>query len=116
MLGFSPRTTEDARTRLAAPRSEVELVAGELHDETQLTLAEERLDVAYDASAASDRDPVADLQWVLAAEVAGGDHFVAAAKLVQLIRNRRVAPPRPPRYAPDRISRVGQLRSLDGGK
>src|ERR671930_315949 len=73
-----------------------------------------RLDVAHDAGAAPDRNPFANFERLLAAQVSGGDHLVAAPELVPVVRHRRVAPPRPPRYAPERISLVvSPARSTD---
>jgi hypothetical protein len=66
--------------------------------------AEERLDVVHDPCVAADRDPLADLEWLLAAQVTRRDHLVAAPKLVSVVRHRRVPRPQPPRCARARIS------------
>jgi hypothetical protein len=80
-------------------------IARELDDQVQLPLAKNRCDVAHDPGAGADRDPLADLERLLAAEMRLRSPH-RTPELVPVVRHRRVAAPRPPRYAPQRISLV----------
>src|SRR5205085_11893745 len=48
-----------------------QVITQELHDQAQLPLAKQWFDRAHDPAAAADRDPLADLERLLAAEMAG---------------------------------------------
>lgn len=93
--GLLLKPTFRAAPRRAASASEArsaaELVTRELHHKTKLGLPKERLDVANNPGMAADRDPLTDLKRLLAAEVAGRNHLIAAPKLVPVVRHRSVA-------------------------
>jgi hypothetical protein len=57
----------------------------QLHNEAHLSFPEQRLDYADDPGLAADLDSIADLERLLAAEVAGRDHLVAAANLIAVV-------------------------------
>ncbi len=51
----------------------------------QLTLTQQRLDAAHDPRPATDHDPITDLERLLAAQVTGRDHLLAAAQLIPVV-------------------------------
>jgi hypothetical protein len=54
-------------------------------EKAQLGVAWQRLDRAYDRVLAADLDSIAHFERLLAAEVAGRDHLVAAAELAAIV-------------------------------
>jgi hypothetical protein len=64
----------------------VDLVAGELYDQTEFVLTEKWLYAPHDPGAPADHDPLADLERVFTAHVAGRNDLVAAAQLVAIVR------------------------------
>ena len=76
--------TTDADHRATPRDARLGQVAHELHNHPQLLLAQERLDRPDDPGMSADLQPVADLERLLAAQVAGGDHLVATPQLVAI--------------------------------
>src|SRR5207253_1522167 len=68
------------------------VITQQLHDQTQLPFAKQRLDRAHDPVVAADRDPLADLERLLATEVPGRDHLLAAPELVAIVRQSTRTP------------------------
>jgi hypothetical protein len=68
--------------RAASCALDVKLFAPELHHQAKLAFAEQRFDRAHDPGTAADHDPLADLMWLLPAEVAGHEYLVSATKLI----------------------------------
>jgi hypothetical protein len=56
----------------------------ELNDQTKVVLAEHGLDGPDDAVLAAYQYPVADLKWLLAGKMTGGDDLVAVPELVSV--------------------------------
>ena len=56
-----------------------------LQDETQLGFPQQRLDRADDRWLAADLESISDFQRLLAAEVSGREHLLAAAELVAIV-------------------------------
>jgi transcriptional regulator with XRE-family HTH domain len=52
-----------------AERLRIDALAPQLHDEAQLAFPQQRTDRAHDPSVAADRDPLADLERLLAAQI-----------------------------------------------
>src|SRR5579884_153589 len=100
LVRFGRASNDQALLKLALE------IASELNDQAQLLLGEERFDVAHDPGAPVNREPLADLERLFAAEVAGRDHLITAPELVSVVRHRRVPVPRLPRYACESISLV----------
>jgi hypothetical protein len=63
----------------------VNVFAPQLHDQSQLVLAEQRLDAADDPGPAGDHDPLSHLHGSLTAEISGRDHLLTAAQLVPVV-------------------------------
>jgi hypothetical protein len=72
----------------------------------QLGFTEQRLDRAHDRVLAADLDSIADLERLLAAEVAGRDHLVGAAELIAIVD--------PSQRRPGRYALAHPLRSVLG--
>jgi hypothetical protein len=81
-------------------------LAPELNDQPQLALAQDRLDRADDSGLPGDLDPLADLEWLLVAEVAGRDDLVAATQLIAIFERRHRTRPRYARQATAPTRRV----------
>ena len=60
-------------------------IAHELNDQAQLAFAQWRLDRAHDPGLAAEVDPLVDLEWLLAAQVAGRDHLLAPPELIAIV-------------------------------
>ena len=60
-------------------------IAQKLQDETQLGFPQQRLDRADDRWLAADLESISDFQRLLAAEVSGREHLLAAAELVAIV-------------------------------
>ena len=61
----------------------VDGVSGQLYDQTKLVLTEEWVCAGYDSGSAADREPLPDLERIVAAEVAGRDDLVATRSDIQ---------------------------------
>ena len=59
-------------------------IAHQLHHRAQLVFAEYRLGRAHDSGLAAEVDPLADLERLLAAQVAGRDHLAAAPEFIAI--------------------------------